>query len=245
MSNHDVTIATGVVTTHEPRDPDALCSVTTMTSSRAVSVAVDATVHRMRLDAGDVAATLAELDGRKVTLLLHGTNMMGAPVVVARPATLFNGGEAYLPKGARKNGFRVDPSKVIGVVAGYDTDAAAALYARYDIGDVADVTREVLEALPHDPEARDCTLAVMTTTVVAGDRAPGSVWLLYSYDPENDICDGMLVVPDGSPLQSEYGSIYGRDLIDRGAVLTGATPVPFATAIEFTTVDEALAAIGR
>lgn len=89
------------------------------------------------------------------------------------------------------------------------------------------------------------TLAVLTTTDVHGERAPGSVWLLYSYDPENDICDGMLVMPDGTSLESAYGSVYGRDLIARGATLTDTKPVPFATAIDFTSTDEVFAAIRR
>lgn len=244
MPTHDVTIATGVATS-ESHDPEMRFSTVTMTTSRAASAVIDATAHRMRLGAGNIGETMAELSSRKVTLLVHGSNMMGASVVIARPATLFNEGTAYLPKGARKNGYEIDRDAVIGVVAGYDVDAARELYERYDPGAFTEVTREVLGTLPHDPQAKDCTLAVLSTTVVAGERAPGSVWLLYSYDPENDICDGMLVMPDGTSLESEYGSVYGRDLIDRGAALTDTNPVPFATAINFTSTDEVFAAIGR
>lgn len=247
MANHDVQIDSAVHTsTPEQTEVHGTTLVRTMTiqTSAVRNTVIDATIARIREEVGTpTAQELEQLDGKRVTLMLAGETMLGARVVVARPGTIFGGGTAILPKGRRKNGYVIDPSKVVALTEGYDPSPLVELYQSHSVGDTAEASTDLFSKLPHRGET--CSLAVVVNWEVCGTRAPGCMWLCHSYMADDDIVEGMFVVPSNTGLVSEHGSVYGRQLIDRAAaVLTGAKPVSFSDAINLDSLKDAYEAIG-
>jgi hypothetical protein len=179
------------------------------------------------------------LNGQKVTLLLSSGGAFGAASIFTQEATLFRGsrgGVAYLPKGKRSKGFVLQPDRVLDYVPGYNGVEAlrakvAAVRAKFPV--LAPLTQERLEQLPE--EGRVCTLAVFGTFRL-DDTTHKALWLIHSYDSENDIAEGVLFVPPNVGV-SEYGSQYGKHLLGFGGEVVGFTPVSFADALAWTDRD--------
>lgn len=245
METHDVEIASAVkISTAEPIPGMGHITRTSFGTQTSANAVIGATIERIRSQLGaPTAEELAALDGERVTLMCAGSNMLGARAVFARPGTLVNGGAAIIPKGRRTRGYRINAPELLAVTRGYDHTPLAEIYERYSLGAAADVDTSVFAKLPN--RGNTCSVAVVATLGVDGRSVPGCLWLCHSYIADEDIVEGMLVVPETSGLVSEYGSVFGKDLASRtAAVLTDALPVPFADAINFDDPEVAYAAIG-
>jgi hypothetical protein len=119
MSKHDPTVVlTSLVETVEERSTGFTVTSFNMSGEPHAAAIVHAVVDSYPTPP-DVAEQLAALDGRKVTFLRTGTGMVGHVMITVIEGTLFKGGRAYLPKGKRKNGLRIDPDTILDVVEGY------------------------------------------------------------------------------------------------------------------------------
>jgi hypothetical protein len=84
------------------------------------------------------------------------------------------------------------------------------------------LTQERLNQLPAVGD--DCTLAILGTLRLPDGETPGAIWLIHSYMSEEDIAEGVLIVPEGFAI-SEHGSILGRELLHMGGeILNAPTP---------------------
>lgn len=184
----------------------------------------------------DPGAAMAALDGQKVTVLRCGRNMFGAGAIVTEEGTLFKDGTALLPKGKRRNGFRLSPDDVLDVVPGYDhaTLAARVAAVRAQFPEVRELTRERVAALPE--ESADCTLAVFGRWRLPDAVGTDAVWLLSNYLAEDEIVEGVLFVRPEVGV-SEHGSIYLADLLAVGGEIVGAPVVSYAQALDMTRWD--------
>jgi hypothetical protein len=240
---HDVALMTSV-TTSEAEPTTAGLTVTRIQiagdpAERAIIDAAVASYPRRMID-------FATLDGQKVTLLVAGQNMLGAPILLARPCTIRSGGTAYLPKGSRTRGYRLQPERVLDWTAGYD--GADVLRQRLDdvrqrFPQVRPLTKERLQKLPN--RGSTCTLAVFGRHQLPGmPPCLDAMWLLHSYINDGDIVEGVLYTRPDAGI-SEHGSIYGSDLLRVGGEIVDAPTVPLAEALEWTNRDhdEVLAAM--
>lgn len=195
---------------------------------------------------GEVTADqLAALDGQKVTLLRQSETMFGATLIVALEGKLFNDGAALLPKGNTKNGIRIDPSALLDVITGYGHVAQLekrVLDVRAKFPQVVELTQADLDALPDadtwsngNGDTPDCTLAVFGTVQMPDGGIPAGVWLIHTYQREDDIVEGVLLV-DGRAT-SEHGSIFGRDLLRMGGKIEGFDRCSFENAVALCNAD--------
>jgi len=209
-------------------------------AAKAIVNAVAANYHRLtgrdRVDDD----TFEERIGEKVTLVLTGENIVGAPLIVAQEGTLFEGssGVAVLPKGKRKHGLRVDASKVLDVIDGYQAELARYQVdkAREQLPTLRNLTRERLLELPGENAGDTCTLAVFGTHPLFD--APDCLWLIGEYWPDDDIVEKCVLLIRPEHGVSETGSIYGRELLAFPAgEVVGFHPIPFRDAAELAQLD--------
>lgn len=192
----------------------------------------------------DLAGLLASLDGKQVTLLRGGESMFGAASISLAEGKLFNGGTALLPKGKRKNGHRLNAAAVLDVIEGYGNGEilrARVAEVRAALPELAPLTVERFEALPSweaavDDTGPSVTLAVFGTWRMPDGPAPGSVYLVNAYDPDNEIVEGVLLISPEYGV-SEHGSCYVKDLLRMGGEIVGFVPISYATAIDLTDRD--------
>jgi hypothetical protein len=181
-----------------------------------------------------------------------GETMFGAGVVKAQEGTIFAGSSpntlGILPKRARRKGFRVNPEKVIDVFPGYDTAAAQksidAVRAHFPA--VTEITRERLEQLPeYDGSDQEITLCAFGTWHMPDGTATDAIQLIATYDRENDICDGGVLLIRPERGISEHGSCYGNQIQRQFGEVVGFEPISFKRAIELCDMDfdEAYASI--
>jgi hypothetical protein len=187
---------------------------------------------------------LEELAGEKVTLVRKAESLYGAGMIVAdegRLGTLAGGGLGLLPKGAKSRGFRVDPDRVLDVLDGWDVAEAQRLVdvVRDRFPKLQPLTQERLSDLPSG-RAATVSLAVFGTHpgFPGTGRCADAVWLIGSYDAEDDILDDSVLLIRPEVGVSEHGSSYGRDLLRLpvGEVV-GFEPIPFAEAVRLCDVD--------
>lgn len=181
------------------------------------------------------------LMGQKVTLVKHGTNMIGGGIIVAQEGTLLIGSSGLpmiLPKRARRNGFRIDYSSLLDVLPGYATARAHELVtkARAHFPKLKAITQERLNEMPSSSE-------LLTLCAFGGYHMPDSVQadalVLYGeYDPENDILDTGVVLLRPEHGVSEHGSMYGQHLLrwNFGEV-EGFEPISFREGLELCNLD--------
>lgn len=183
----------------------------------------------------------ASLITRKVTLLLGGENVVGANSINIEEATLYpsnSGGIAYLPKGKRTKGFKLNPDRVLDYVEGYNGQAE--LIRRVEeitakLPRLTELTQERLNSL--SGRGNTCTLAVFGHFRL-DNPSEQALWLIHSYIKEDDIAEGVLIVPAFAGF-SENGSSFGKDLLRVGGEIVGFQPVSFKEAISWTDWDHA------
>lgn len=196
---------------------------------------------------------LLRLMGEKVTLIMCGETMFGAGLVKAQEGTIFAGSApetiGLLPKRSRRNGFRVNPERVLDVFPGYCTAKAQEMVDRVRsyFPAVTEIDRARLEQLPEYDGERDqeITLCAFGTWNMPDGAATDAIQLIATYDREDDICDGgcLLIRPEIG--FSEHGSCYGRQITSSFGEVVGFQPITFARALELCDVpfDEAFKAI--
>lgn len=201
----------------------------------------------------NLAETLADLDGKPVTVLRGGSSAFGATSISAWEGKLFKGGTSILPKGKRKNGYKLDADKVLDVIPGYGhvdelqtrLDAVRAKFPQ-----VQELTSERLAELPDETDdgtRPPCTLAVFGRVELPGQPpCLDAVWLIHTYIADADIAEGVLYLRPESGF-SEHGSIYGKQLQDFGGEILNFAEVTLADALDLIDVDhdEVLQRIGR
>lgn len=199
--------------------------------------------------------TLEQLEasvGEKVTLVYSGENMLGAGLLKAREGRLFggsNGGVSILPKGARRNGYRVNPDQVLDMLPGYATAKAREIVedVRKHYPVLTEITTERLSQLPAYDGDRDqpITLCAFGTWRMPDGAATDSIQLIATYEKEDDICDGgvLLIRPEFG--FSEHGSCYGTQITRDFGEVVGFKPISFKEAIELCDLpfDEAYARV--
>jgi hypothetical protein len=199
-----------------------------------------------------IEALAADGKEHKVTFIKAGENMLGASLLTAIEGRLFPTTHpeciaAYFPKGATRKGYGIRRGSVLDIVPGYDTHT---LKARVDavldgLPKLAELTKDDLVALPREADCvdddgettsgeRGCGLAVFGKwTIGGGEGDLDCVYLVESYEPDDDIAYGVLFAPPGM-LTSEWGSCYGRQLLAMGGKVTGFKGMSFKEAIERT-----------
>lgn len=158
--------------------------------------------------------TLAGFAGTKVTLLMHADMEMGAKAIIAFEGSLFDHGTAFMPKGNRRKGIRLDAAKVLDVTPGYGKTPLMAKRletCRARFPKLAALTQERLGQLPTAGSV--CSLGVFGTWRLPDNPDADVVYLACEYDKANDIVEGVLFYRSG---YSESGSCYGRDLLTVG-----------------------------
>jgi len=147
--------------------------------------------------------------------VLHlGETGFGAKLLLATPGRLASdakGKPVIMPKGSQKRGFYLKDA--IDLLPGYAgmTALAANVQTVVDrLPKLEPLTQEHLNGITgktdDEGNSPDCTLAIFFTFRFMGTDIPGAVWLISEYDAENDIAEGVLIVPP-SEATSEYGSI--------------------------------------
>lgn len=247
MASSDTLLMSSIL--EESRPSGESVTVIQLHNSRTETAIVDATLARYtdlhnRPSGSAAAAALGALDTGvyhpQVSVLLTGTNMLGGRIVVAREGRLFNDGTAILPKGATRNGRRINAEDVLDVEAGYGHTkkfAERLAQTRATLPQLTTLTQEHLTALPS--RGNDIKLVVFGTWRMVGTKVPGAIWLLHSYLAEDDIAEGVLLLPPTGEGFSEHGSVYGRDLL-AGAVgvVEGAPQMSFKQALDLTGCDD-------
>lgn len=237
---HDDIVLSSLVEKTEPGStPGIMVTSFKMSGETYMAAIVDAVaaayVEEHPFDEG----RLAELDGKPVTLLRTGRSEFGVTAIRVQQGKLFKEGRAVLPKGKRKNGFRLDPDTVLDLIEGYNHDGelrerVAQIRERFP--ETKELTKDRLRELPPIEARSDvCTLAVFGSWHGPEGSVPGAVWLIHSYDPEDDIVEGVLLV--GGYAESEHGSIYGDQLLRMGGEIVGFTQISLADALDLTHVD--------
>jgi hypothetical protein len=207
----------------EELDSDDGSTTTSISQSPAAMARMGAT---SRLIGSVSRPELESICGQQVSILRAGTTMLGGGVTQIHQVRLFTTSDGVLgalPKGKRSNGWRVDPSNVLAATSGWGkgpNEELAGLWAAADaeIPPTQTVTQGDLDKLPVDdwgednPDATFAAAVLCTHPGFDGRRQPGCVWMISTYNAEHDIADGYLWTPGGSGLESEHGSVYGKDL---------------------------------
>ncbi len=192
---------------------------------RAIVDAVNAAYPRIE----DPTAALDAIgEGGKFTVIRGGENQFGASGISADEGKLFRSRQsddwAYLPKGKRTQGYRIEPAKVLDVLPGWDIPGAGRRVAdvRATFPQVRELTAERLRELHSN--CNTCSIAVFGT-LRFGQGVPGAIWLLHEGMASEDIVEGYLFVPPNAEACSEHGSAYGRDLINMGGEVMDFAPM--------------------
>jgi hypothetical protein len=247
VSTFDVTLLTSIVERHEQSTSPGIASVVRVSLSGEPHAAaiVDAVIADYHLVTGRPPVTdqqLANLVDQKVTVLRVTTSMLGSRAIVACPGTIFRGSAlGLLPKGKRRQGYRLSADTVLDIEPGYTgvehlAGRVAAVRAR--LPNLVELTRDRLAQLPTN--GRDCSLAVFGTWRLPHRSSAGAIWLLHSYLPAGDIAQGLLLVRSADGV-SENGSVLGEQLRLVGGEVVGAPVVPLREALAL--VDEEYPAV--
>lgn len=234
-TTNDVDVLSGLVKKKETSASGLSVETYFLSGERHANALVSAVADAYEVSTGRTAPTVDELraaaaERRQVSLLRSGRGTFGAQSMRAVVGTLFvgrTGAAALLPKGKRTNGYNVETgADVLDWVPGYDPSRLVSLAqgVRATFPDLGALTRADLEALPEraeDPAV--CTLAVLGTYRMPDGDIPGALWLFHSFMRDDDIAEGVLLVPPQSAglAESEHGSQYGRDVLamEAGKVL--------------------------
>lgn len=180
------------------------------------------------------------LIGSKVTLIRTGENVLGGGLLVAQEGKLFAGasGLGILPKGARKNGYRVKPSTVLDVLPGYDTAGAVELAGRVreHFPKLKPFDRTRLEELPSNSET--LSLCLFGTYQMPDSAQVDALYLASEYDRVDDIVEGVVLLRPQNGV-SEHGSRYGDQLLHHDVLgeVVGFEPISFAEGIHLCNLD--------
>lgn len=214
---------------------------------------VDAVIDRWQF--GDEVAHMTDSDkedelraraDEKVTVITWGENMFGARMIKAHEGRVkdVGGRLAWMPKGARTRGFYLNAGKVLAWYDGWNTDLAAEgnrIVTEF-FPKLEPLTLDDLLALPSSSDERNHPkLAVFGTNPIF--EAPSCVWLIGSYDPDDDIVDDSVLLIDSRFGVSEHGSSYGQQLLRFPVgVITGWKGCTFREALRLCDVshEEAL-----
>lgn len=249
MSNADTNLLSGLVEKTEEGHTDGITVTTFKLSGEPYANAiVNSVVENYNRIIGHGPPTEEELRakvGQKVTLVRAGENMLGASILNAIEGRLIEGtggALAILPKGSRKKGYRVEPSKVLEVLDGWVTNVAQAnaKAVRDSYPELRNLTKERLEELPGEgSETETLSLALFGEQRMPDSRAVDSIWLIGEYWPEDDICDRCVLLIRPEHGTSEHGSVYGRQLLNSNAIgeIVGFPGISFREAIELCYVD--------
>lgn len=228
------------------RTPDADGTVSFMMSGDGHCKAiVNAVTARYNALLGRPKPTVEQLEAlidQKVTLIKAATNAYGAPGITAMEGTLFAGKTghlALLPKRAKRNGYQITPSDIIDLFLGYGhTGDAAGLVneARGHFPYLTEIDHERLCELPEydlDSEVSESiTLCAFGTWKMPDSTAVDAIQLIATYDKENDICDGGVLLIRPEHGTSEHGSSYGRQIISNFGEVQGFEPITFKEGID-------------
>lgn len=244
-TKHNTTILSSIVeTTEDDRGISIVSfSLTGEPYAAAMVDAVRADYHGVTGRAPVTEAELVGLNGRKVTLLRTGESMYGAGSIQFDEGTIFlgtGGVPAYLPKGKRTKGLRLRPEGLLDIELGYGKGSQLAervAKVKATFPEVEKLTRDHLLALPEEaPSPAQIGLVVFGTWPGPDVRSPGAIWLLHSYMPDDDIAEGYLLVRPEDGV-SEYGSIYGRQLLRVGGRVVNPPAMSFAEAMDLGALD--------
>lgn len=198
---------------------------------------------------GDLDQRARDLAGAKVTMLRHTEGMLGCSLAAAEGRIIVNDDQLlWLPKGRRTRGYHLPTDRLLDLRPGWqgavdalgaEVEAALAVFPPME-----DLRQDHLAALPDEsagpPEYVGLTL--FGSHRLLGQRVDGCFWLLTDYDPDEDIANGYLRVPDRAEFESEHGSIHGQDLHRMGvSVVVDPPAVTFAEALDLDRVDDATA----
>jgi hypothetical protein len=190
---------------------------------------------------GDLhALARSQVRGTPVTLLRESENMFGAPLIQAVEGRLFlglNDQLGLLPKRARTEGVAISAGSILDLEAGYGATQAMRTRVeavRSSLPQLTDLTRQDLLTLPvRAPDPAPIALAVFGTWQLPDVLSPGAIWLLHSYDPDDDIADGVLLVrPEHG--YSEHGSVAGKVLPGFGGRILNPPALTLETAMDLT-----------
>lgn len=164
--------------------------------------------------------------GQRPATLLFVDNQ----AVTAREAKIFRTGDglAFLPKGARKKGLRLNPDKnqqwPVYAVTGYGWQQQLADRFKAVLANVpATVEFNVDGVAPYHSGAQVQAAYLFTHPGFGEGPVPGCLYFATGYDREDDILDGYLWAPPGE-LTSENGSSYKHDLERWGGRIPGWIP---------------------
>ena len=185
-------------------------------------------------------------NGQKVTLITCGENMLGGGMIKAQEGKIFSstpGTVAMLPKGARTKGFRIKPENVLAILPGYDTSQAALFVAdaRWHFPELTEIDHDRLCQLPEwdgeGEESAPITLCAFGTWRMPDGASSDAIQLIATYDKENDICDGgvLLIRPEFGI--SEHGSCYGRQITHSFGEVKGFEPITLREGLELCNLD--------
>jgi hypothetical protein len=245
VSTYDVTLLTSIVKHHQPASSLGIAVVSfSMSGEPHAAAIVDAVIadyHRVTGRPPITAEQRGELVTQKVTLLRVTTGMVGARAIVASPGTIFqaSGRLGLLPKGKRREGYRISADALLDVQPGYTAveqlDQRVAT-VRAGLPQLTELTKARLAQLPSN--GGDCSLAVFGTWRLPDKSSAGAIWLLRSYLGGGDIAQGLLLVRPEDGL-SEHGSVLGEQLLQVGGEIIGAPVLPWQEALALVDADYA------
>jgi hypothetical protein len=240
--NTSVTLLSGLVEAPVIGEPGEVFSVTEINLSgepyaNAIVLAVAADYHRVTKRARPTPEDLLELVGSEVTLAVHSSGLFGLQVLEAVEGVLIlrkNPRYGLLAEDSLTRGLPFDVERVLDVEPGYDN--ARAMGRRVDevrasLPDVGPLTDERLLELPEraaDPE--QIGLAVFASECGDGNIGTGAIWLLHSYQPDDDIATGYVILR-GEDGVSRTESVRGTNLLARGGEILDPPQLSLADAI--------------
>lgn len=176
--------------------------------------------------------------GEKVTIVKHGSNMIGGEMIVAQEGTVFavNGGFALLPKRARTKGYRI--GSLLDMFPGYSAAEAQAVVdkVRSHFPQLKPLTQERLNELPSNSET--LTLCAFGSYRMPDSTQADAIVLVGEYLREDDILDGGVVLMRPEYGVSEHGSFYGQQLLGgRFGEVVGYQPISFAEGLHLCNLD--------
>jgi hypothetical protein len=220
MASSDVTLLTGTVDTPLESAVEG-AQVFSMSSQPHANAIVNAVIGGWYEKTGrpepDFESALGSYMDEKVTLVLHGSNMLGSTALLAREGRVFVGqrGIGVMPKGNRRNGYLVDPKHTLDLLPGYAAAEAKRLTdetrSQYPLLDK--LTQERLEQLPPYEPSGDIHLCVFGTWDTPEGRTTDAIWLIGAYNKESDIVDNSVLLIRPEYGVSESGSVYGEQLL--------------------------------
>lgn len=175
-------------------------------------------------DPAPLLSTLSE--GRRPASLLFVTRT----AVTVQEATLVpsaDGGIAYLPKGARRRGYRLTPGRhwPVMVASGYNARQSLAVSFAAVLRDVPATVACDFDGVPPYHSGAEVQAAYLFTHPGFEPEQPigGCLYFAQGYDPEDDVVDGYMWFPPSAGY-SENGSVHGADLKRWGGRIPGWKP---------------------